>query len=251
MTPAMTPTLSTPSPQSPAPLPPTLAEAARYALLRRLAPALRHEAAAHLQPITMASSVLERRLAAPAPDLPQLREGVLRLTGFSRSAVQTCLDLVGWLSPPPSARLPLGEVVAQSAALLATPLAFDGFTLLPRVAPAQASLVVEAGALRLALPACLLWLTDQAEPPLQVVVETRPLDAQRVTLQLALRPPPPPDDGLERQKAGPRREPAYRRLGWAEVMALAREEGLGLSVQGEGPGASLSLAMPLGPPADP
>ena len=246
----MTPALSTPSTQAPAP-PPALAEAARYALLRRLAPALRHEAAAHLQPITMASSVLERRLAAPAPDLPQLREGVLRLTGFSRSAVQTCLDLVGWLSPPPSARSPLGEVVAQSAALLATPLAFDGFTLVPRVAETQAGVPVESVALRLVLPACLLWLTDQAEPPLQVTVEAHRLDAQRVALRLALRPPPPPEDGLERQKAGPRREPAYRRLGWAEVMALAREEGLGLSVQGEGAGASLELAMPLAPPSDP
>jgi hypothetical protein len=226
-------------------------DAARYALLRRLAPALRHEAAAHLQPIMMAGSVLERRLAAPAPDLPQLRDGVSRLTGFSRSAVHSCLHLVGWLAPPTSSRQPLGAVVTETTALLATPLALEGFSLATELAPAPTEAPVDASALRLVLPACLLWLTDQAEPGREVVVRAHRPEAGPIVLSLALRPSPRPSDPddipPDLSNASARREPAYRRLDWPEVLALAQDEGLGLAVTGAGTQARVELSIALHP----
>jgi hypothetical protein len=113
-------------------------EAARYALLRRLSPALRHEAAAPLQPIAMAAIVLEKRLAAVTPELLPLRDGVQRLVRYAREAARGGLDLVAWLAPEQSGlcgmderpgHRPLGELVKDAFALLATPLGFDGFTL--------------------------------------------------------------------------------------------------------------------------
>ena len=75
-------------PSSPTPAADVTTEAARYALLRRLAFAIRHDMMADLQPITMTGEVLERRLASPQPELGQLREAA----GLSQ---QECADRLG------------------------------------------------------------------------------------------------------------------------------------------------------------
>ena len=49
------------------------AEAARYALLRRLAPSIRHNLVINLQPIGMIYEVLDRRLRGPQPDLAHVQ----------------------------------------------------------------------------------------------------------------------------------------------------------------------------------
>ena len=49
------------------------AEAARYALLRRLAPSMRHHLVVNLQPIGMIYEVMDRRLRAPHHVEPKRR----------------------------------------------------------------------------------------------------------------------------------------------------------------------------------
>ncbi len=49
---------------NPQPVGPWRVEAARYALLRRLAFAMRHHMVVHLQPIGMSTELMERRLNA-------------------------------------------------------------------------------------------------------------------------------------------------------------------------------------------
>lgn len=209
-------------------------EAARYALLRRLAPALRHEAAAPLQPIAMAASVLERRLAAPAPELAPIRDSALRLVDYARAAAQGGLDLVGWLAPDLQTRLPLATVVEQTLSLLATPMGFEGFRLVSRIDEALGSRPIPAAALRLVLPGCLLWLSDQAPK-----AGTLSLEAAAQAPAITLRWSPATDSRHE--KAGSHREPAYRLLGWSEVQALALGEGLDLQREGD----ALLLTLPL------
>ena len=205
-------------------LPALRAEAARYALLLRLAPALRHEAAAPLQPIAMAASVLERRLAADAPDLAPIRDSAVRLVAYARAAAQGGLDLVSWLAPDRAAQLPLATVVEQTLALLATPMGFEGFTLVSRIDEVLGARPVPAAGLRLVLPGCLLWLSDQAPAGGTLCLETR---AHALTLHLAAAS----ESGNE--KAGSHREPAYRRLGWSDIQALALGEGLDLKREGD------------------
>lgn len=222
------------------------AEAARYALLRRLSPVLRHEAAAPLQPIAMAASVLEKRLASPSPEIAPLRDSVQRLVSYARKAAQGGLDLVAWLGadhkPGPgssaaTASRPLGELVDEAIGLLATPLGFEGFALEARLAPAEAAREVPALPLRLLLPAQLLWLSDQPGPPGRLVLGASEVAGAAVLRATRL----PGDDGNE--KADSQREPAYRRLGLAELQVLARSEGLDLQ-QEDGPPLSLVLALP-------
>jgi hypothetical protein len=56
------------------------AEAARYALLRRLAPSIRHHLVVNLQPIGMIYEVLDRRLRATEPQLDGVRDSAQRST---------------------------------------------------------------------------------------------------------------------------------------------------------------------------
>ena len=75
------------------------AESARYTLLRRLAPSMRHHLVVNLQPIGMIYEVMDRRLRAPQPDLSTVHESAHKINGFARAALASCLDVVSWLAP--------------------------------------------------------------------------------------------------------------------------------------------------------
>lgn len=213
------------------PPPDTAVEAARHALLRRLAPSLRHEAVAHLQPIGMIGTLLERRLAADEPDLAQIRDGVHRLLASSKAAVQTCLDMVGWFAPQAGQAVPLHEAVAGTLALLRSSLAFRGFTLRDELAGQDTP--IDPASLRYVLPACLLWLTDCAGPPAQVTLHARAKGAH-VRLQLALTPTDTGDGD------GDGSEPAGRPLSGDDVAALAEADGIGYAHEGD----TITLTLP-------
>src|SRR3954453_9318442 len=78
------------------------AEAARYALLRRLAPSMRHHLVVNLQPIGMIYEVMDRRLRAATPDVASLQDSAGKINGFAKAALASCIDVVGWLAPDSS-----------------------------------------------------------------------------------------------------------------------------------------------------
>ncbi len=211
-----------PSPPVAPDLSDSLAEGARYALLRRLAPSLRHEAVAPLQPLAMAVGVLERRLRDPAPHNAQVQETAARLTGFSRAAVQSCLGLLDWLAPAAQRTVSLQETVRNTLALLRGSLLFRGFTLSDQLHNANDP--VGADRLRYVLPACLLWLTDSAGAPAEVT-----LSAQDAGKQLRLVLDLQPSAG----EPGIQEPPAYRPLRDEEVEALAHADGVALERHGD------------------
>jgi hypothetical protein len=192
-------------------------EAARYALLRRLAFAMRHHMVVHLQPIGMITEVMERRLRMPQPDLAQVHEGMSKVNGFSRAAVQSCLEVVSWLAPEEGATAALDAGVAECMAMLRSNFNFRGFTLKDETGAAPAE--VSRAAVRNALPACLLALTDHAPSPADVVV-TAQVQAGRAVLAIDLRP----TGGA----AGFPGDAPYRLLAWDEVEALANADGVAL-----------------------
>jgi hypothetical protein len=206
------------SPARPAPAPKRLVESARYALLRRLAFAMRHHMVVHLQPIGMITEVMERRLQSPAPDFTQVHESMTKINGFSRAAVQSCLDVVTWLAPEESAVIGLDAGVQECVALLRSGFNFRGFALKDEVGPMP--LVVSRTSLRNVLPACLLALTDHAASPADVVV-TGENGQQQAVVAIRLLPTEGP--------AGFAGDPPYRLLEWHEVEALARADGIALA----------------------
>jgi hypothetical protein len=205
-----------------------LVESARYALLRRLAFAMRHEMVVHFQPIGMVAEVMERRLRSPNPDLAQLQQAMGKIQGFSKQAAQSCLDVITWLSPDATATVPMPEAIDEIMRLLRSNLSFRGFQL--RTEGEATAEPVHKAAARMLLPACLLALSDESQAPADLVLKVEPGDGE-VTLDMRVH--------RTEGAAGFPGEPTYRPLGWHEVEALARAENMTLD---RGPGwARLSV----------
>lgn len=183
-------------------------EAARYALLRRLAVAMRQRMVVQLQPIGLVTQLMERRLREPQPDVARVGEDMNKVQGFARSAVATNLDMVTWLAPEPGTPVTLEAGARDCMDLLRGPLGLRGFQL--RLAEG-AGLPVARHAIRTLLSAVLLAMTDTARPPAELVL--RPAGA---SLQVQLL-----------QGSGPSADatpPSYRPLDWGEVEVLGRAE---------------------------
>jgi hypothetical protein len=194
-------------------------EAVRYALLRRLALAMRHQLVVHLQPMGLITELLERRLQQPEPPLAQVREGMDKIHTLSRSAVQACLDVVSWLAPDPAARFAVQDGVHECVDLLRSSFSFRGFALTSQAdaAPQQ----VARGALRQVLPAALFALTDRAPSPADLVVGAQAVGDGQVVVTLALRP-------AAGEPGFPGHQP-YRLMDWEDVELLAAAEGVRVS----------------------
>lgn len=190
-------------------------EAARYALLRRLAYAMRHHMVVHLQPIGMIIDVMERRLESPAPNLAQVHEAMAKVNTHARAAVQSSLDVVSWLAPQDGGLIAAGAGVQECFELLRSQLNFFGFALRNNTEAVDEK--VSRPALRAVLPAVLLALSDEAEPPAELSLRAESLP-RRVQVTVTLRA----GDGDPAYRS----ELSYRPIGWDDVDVLARTEGV-------------------------
>lgn len=205
-------------------------EAARYALLRRLAPSMRHHLVVNLQPIGMIYEVMERRLRAPQPDLGHVHDSALKMNGFARAALTSCLDVITWLAPDEDASTQVVDGVRECVGLLATSLSFRGFAIRNEVGDVEGE-VGRAG-IRCVLTAALLHATDENRPPADLVLSAS-TEPGSVRLELALRA----TDGGQHFAS----EAGYRAIEWADMQALAAAE----SVQVGRSGRSLQMLIPL------
>ena len=198
-----------------------LVEAARYALMRRLLPAIRHNIAGSLQPVGMMAAMLERRMQAAAPDLVQLGKSSQVLNTLSREAVATSLNLMNWLAPKDNDLVAVNAAIEESLALVATDLSFRGFTVDNQTSDMQTSL--PRGIFRSVFIASLIALTDRAEGASNVVISGESAGGQ-TRLKVLLEPG-------GRAEVAEMGTPAqvYRSIGWDDVQALANAEGVFLS----------------------
>ena len=198
------------------------AEAARYAVLRRLTPTIRHHLVGEFQPIGMIATILDRRLQTDAPNLSHLRENTAALGKLSRTAASTCLNLMSWLAPKSDAVTPFSRGVMDCLSLLTTEFRFKGFDIVNEIT--DTSVEVSTTALRSVLPAALLAMSDQQSDPADFV-----LKADLVPRGVAL--------SIVRRSSGRNADNSlsaeYRELTWQDVTALAKAESVGFS-QSEG-----------------
>lgn len=106
-----------------------LAEAARYAVLNRLMPVLRHDMSGAMQPVRMLLMVLEKRLQAADPDLQTIAKNVMSISTLSKQASVNCLDALGWIASSQDTRVSLHSGVDEIAALLSMELSCHALTL--------------------------------------------------------------------------------------------------------------------------
>ncbi len=209
-----------------------MAEAARYALLRRLAPSMRHHLVVNLQPIGMVYEVMERRLRAPEPKLAGIHDSAHKINGFARAALNSCLDVVTWLAPEENSSTTATEGVREGMGLLATSFTFRGYALRDHVGEIPGD--IPRSAIRNVLTALLLYATDEHAPPAELVLTAEAL-SHGVVFNLMLRPTEG-DQGIPA-------EPTYRRIEWEDVQALADAESVELVRQGP----QLSITIPWSP----
>lgn len=203
-----------------------LAEAARYALMRRLLPAIRHNIAGTLQPIGMMSAMLERRMKGAAPDMEQLGKNAQGLNTLSREAAAVSLNLMSWLAPKDNEGVAVNSAVEESLGLLATELSFRGFAVDNQTADVVA--VLPKGILRSVFTASLIALTDSTDSAASVVISAED-DAGNLQVKIALEDGGTPalaDMGIPM--------PIYRVLHWADVQAIADAEGVRLEYSTRG-----------------
>jgi hypothetical protein len=189
-----------------------LAEAARYALLRRLAPVIRHNMAGSLQPIAMVAGMLERRLQKSDSDPEALLKNARDIVALSKEAAASCVDLMSWFAPKDDPLVGVNAGVAQCLAMLSTELSFKGFSIANNAGQAEGELHLSA--FRNGFTAAVLALTDAAAAPRSILVEAEP-SGGGVSIRIALK-----------NTLAPASMPAgkpYRRIEWSDVEALAGE----------------------------
>lgn len=205
------------------------AEAARYALLRRLAPSMRHHLVVNLQPIGMVYEIMDRRLRAPEPNLTEVKEGAHKISSYARAALASCVDVVTWLAPDDAARCTARQGLAECLSLIATGFTFRGFNL--RDAEDDVAGEVRRASFRNVVTAAFLWLSDEHQPPADIVVRAEKAN-EGLVIALAL--------SASTGEAGFATAPIYRPITWADLQALAAADGVALDREG----ASVRITIP-------
>ncbi|CAN5694910.1 hypothetical protein BH11PSE7_BH11PSE7_16310 [soil metagenome] len=190
-----------------------LEEAARYALLRRLTPALRHHLIGALQPIGMLAAMLERRSQAAQPDMPGIQKKSADMAQLAREATASCVDLIGWIAPKTIDTISAQDGIKECLGVLETDLALRGFTAVNESEGETATTL--RSAVRNVFSAALLALTDSVTGAYEVVL-TAGTEDEHVVLGLTLKPRDGESMGIGNH--------TYRSLEWDDVLALARSE---------------------------
>ncbi len=188
-------------------------EAARYAVLRRIGPALRHDLVVNLQAVAMMSEVLTARLERGLLPLADLQHHLARIQRGTREAVANSLRVASWLAPPEDDRIDLAGGIQECLGLVRRELEYRGF-------PVRADLPapgfeVSRAALRPLLLSALIHLSDRARTPGELAVSAR-TDARHATLTLA-RLPAGAGAAFDPEAA----DIPYRPIGAGDVQALA------------------------------
>ncbi len=194
------------------------AEAARYSVLRRLAPALKHDMVVNLQAVAMMAEVLNARLERGQSNPNELQKSVSKINRLAREAVMTCLDVAAWIEPGEDEGIRLREGVDECVGLLAGNFNFRGFSISTDVPDVEFEVSREA--LRNLLSAALITLTDAAATPADVLVKAE-VSANCVVLTVR----------CEAREADADAMPfavSYRQLDWSDVQALALAESVEL-----------------------
>lgn len=191
------------------------ADAARYALLRRLMPAMLHNMAGALQPIGMTAAIMEKRLQTAAPDLSALIKSSGNIKTLAKDASNTFMDLMTWLTPKTTQQVAVNVGTEDALGMVSTELFFRGFTIINEAASVCDE--VPQVILRSVFMAALLALTDAAPSSGQVTIKAHAMNDE-IVLEIAFIA-----IGNESLHGSSH---AYRDLTWDDVQYLAGAEGV-------------------------
>ena len=189
-------------------------ESSRYALIRRLGYLFRHHLVVNLQPLGMVCQVMQHRLSAPTLDVPAMQDRVEQVNRLVRTSIDSCLDVVSWLTAEAQASVEIGKAVEECIANVRSSFSFRNFL----IHCEQINLETEVSqvAVREVLTAALIAVADHANGLDEIVVSVS--TASNVV-----------EIGIELRSGANTSFPeqgAYRLLGWEDVEILATYHGL-------------------------
>ena len=206
-----------------------LAEAARYAVLRRIAPKLHHDVVGAFQPIGMIAMVLQRRVQASEPEMQAIAKNVVSVNALVKEAAASCISAIGWLIPSEEVKSNLRAAVEEVLHMLAIELCTAGLIPINSVDGApEAGAPISKGLqdfLRTVLAAALLAYCDEpfgnGSVGSQLNIDIESTDqVSRIVLRRA------PDPAVQIEKPW---QPPVRGISWADVDALAASFGVAVT----------------------
>ena len=214
--PAHLPTAFNAASSTPESLNDRLAEAACYAVLRRLVPVLRHDVAGAMQPVRMLLMVLERRVQAPEPDLQAITKNVTSASSLTKQATADCINALEWIGSSEDRDVSLRSSVDLAIKLLALELSANGLELINGIENDSAT--APERFLRSVLMGALLAFCDQraAGSALQVTYAAAS-SHQPGRLRLEMLP-----DDTSKLPASLDIVRKYRLIDWPDVEAMAK-----------------------------
>ena len=212
-------------PQSADHLQQRLVEAACYAVLRRIAPVLRHDVAGFLQPVRMLLLVLQRRVVVPEPDLPAITTHVATVSALAKEASTGCMDAMDWMAPREDVVVSLRSCLNAAAKLLVMELSAQRLEITHNVSDDATTIPVHF--FRSVVMGALLAFCDQRTPGRILQISLEP-DAgnsstpNRLVLQML------PGDGPDDHDLVPSLaiENPLRRIEWSDVEVMAGSFGV-------------------------
>ena len=199
-----------------------LAEAASYAVLLRIAPALRHDVAGFIQPVGMLVMVLQRRVQMPEPDMQAIAKNVMSVSALTKEATTGCMNAMDWMASREDTYVSLRAGADEVMHLLALELSGHGLSTandlaesMPRVPrPFFRSVLVSA---------LLAWCDQKPGAGMLRINGSSDANESELKMQFEVDGTALPADTVSPQ----------RRIGWDDVEALARACGATLS-RGDG-----------------
>ena len=161
----------------------------------------------------MMSTLLERRLKKPEPDISAVTINSCQLSTLAREASNNLMGLITWLAPKTDDRVTLEEGIEDAVALVRTEFSLKGFTVVNQVGDMHVKL--PRSFTRTVSMAALIALTDTAQAPANVVLASQFVDGELV-LTISVEPVP--------GEPQPGSDVSYRRIEWEDVQALAEVE---------------------------
>jgi len=196
-----------------------LANAARQTVLRRVAPALKHDMVVNLQAVSMMAEMLNARVERGSVTPADLQSNISKLNRLAREAVASCLKVTSWIESTGDEAVYLHQGVEECVNLLAASFNFRGFTLVNEVASTDFEVCKHP--VRNLLAASLISMADSAECPCELVVTAEvTAGVAEITVRSQPRQEQPQAAMPPATDAGPR--PLVE---WSEVQALAIAEG--------------------------
>lgn len=197
-------------------------ESARYAVLRRLTPCLRHEMVKFLQPISMIYEIIDHRRLTAEPNVETLYGNAEKINGYARSALQQCNEVSTWMAPDADATISVGNGVRECVELMGASLNFRGYQLINEVGNIGFHVVRDA--LRMVMTSAFMAATDALRHPAKMYLTVSACDETHITLAMQLQPA----EGGHTESY----DDGYRKIVWRDVEALAAAEDVALALEG-------------------